>query len=396
MSWSAVPDATKYVLEASKDSSFPVNGVVYRWEQSTPSTTILITHNDLGSYRARVFAVNANGVISMPSNVISFKISYNAPIAAAPTLVAPTGGPVISMPINFQWNHTINPQSSGYQLQISRTSNFSQLEQDIPQLNGPEYTVITLPTAGPKFWRVRSFQGTINSAGVGAATAWSAVGTFTVADEPVRVSTITLARPTPASGQEVYVDLQLNRAVPAAGATVNLSSSDASAAPLPASVPVQGSTSWVQFRFRTGQVSAPTSVTITATIGSQSTAQTFTVSPSSLQGLLGFPVRESGGTGLGGIVMLNGQAPAGGAVVSISSSSPAVTAPATVTVPAGVESVAFNMPTSEVSQDTPVTISATWRGAPSRRHRRWHRSRHRPRSRSTRPPPAGAADRWGA
>jgi hypothetical protein len=131
---------------------------------------------------------------------------------------------------------------------------------------------------------------------------------------------------------------------------------------LPASVSVQGSTSWVQFRFRTGQVSAPTSVTITATIGSQSTAQTFTVSPSSLQGLLGFPVRKSGGTGLGGIVMLNGQAPAGGAVVSISSSSPAVTAPATVTVPAGVESVALNMPTSEVSQDTPVTISGTWRG----------------------------------
>jgi hypothetical protein len=32
-------------------------------------------------------------------------------------------------------------------------------------------------------------------------------------------------------------------------------------------------------------------------------------------------------------------------------------------VPAGVESVSFTMPTSQVSADTPVTITATWRGA---------------------------------
>ncbi len=82
--------------------------------------------------------------------------------------------------------------------------------------------MLTLPTAGPKFWRVRSFQGVINTAGTAAATAWSPTGTFTIADGPLRVSTITLLTGNLASGQETLVDLQLNRAVPAAGATVTL------------------------------------------------------------------------------------------------------------------------------------------------------------------------------
>jgi hypothetical protein len=60
--------------------------------------------------------------------------------------------------------------------------------------------------------------------------------------------------------------------------------------------------------------------------------------------------------------MLNGQAPAGGAVVALSSSSPKIQPPASVTVPAGVESAWFSMPTSLVSADTPVTITASWKG----------------------------------
>jgi hypothetical protein len=362
MSWSSVPGATKYVLEASKDATFPASGVVFRWEQETPSTTILITTVDRGNYSARVFAVNANGVESMPSNVISFSIRFDAPIAAPPTLVSPTGNPTMSMPVLFRWNHVINPQSSGYHLQISRSSSFSSIEAEIPFLNGPTYEVINLPTAGPKFWRVRSFQGVKDLAGTAAATAWSTTGTFTIADVPPRVTTITLSRAAPTSGQEVYVSLQLNRNVPSGGGTINLSSSNPAVAPMPASLAIPGSTSWWQFRFWTGQVDTPTSVTITATIGSESTAHTFTVSPSFLKGLEGFPVRKTSGTAIGGIVMLEGQAPPGGAVVSLSSSSPAATPPATVTVPAGVESTSVAFPTSMVNQDTPVTITATWKG----------------------------------
>lgn len=362
MSWSSVAGATKYVLEASKDADFPSSGVVFSWEQETPSTTILITTVDRGDYKARVFAVNADGISSMPSNVISFSIRFDAPIAAPPTLVSPTGGVTVTMPIKFTWNHVINPQSSGYHLQISRSSSFSTIDADIPFLNGPTYTVINLPGVGTHFWRVRSFQGMKSETEV-AATAWSTTSSFVLPDVPPKVNTITLSRPRPASGQEVYVDLQLNRAVPSSGGTVTMSSSNPSVAPMPASVPVQGSTSWTQFRFWTGQVTTPTTVTITATIGSNSTPLTFTVDPASLKGLEGFPVRKTSGTAIGGIVMLNGQAPPGGAVVSLSSSNPAVAdPPATVTVPAGVESTSVAFPTQMVTQDTPVTITATWNG----------------------------------
>jgi hypothetical protein len=221
---------------------------------------------------------------------------------------------------------------------------------------------VQLPTSGTKFWRVRSFQGVIDTAGTAAVTAWSQVGSFVVPEAPLRVESITLARAAPASGQEVYVDLQLNKGAPAGGATIELSSSNPQAAPLPLSVAVQATHSFVAFRFWTGQVDEPTTVTMTATIGAESTAQTFTVSPSSLKSVEGMPLRQNGGVPSGGIIMLNGQAPPGGAVVSLSSSNRAAQPPPTVTVPAGVESVAFSMPTSRVSADTPVTITAAWRG----------------------------------
>jgi len=361
MSWSAVSGTTKYVLEASKDSAFPASGVVFRWESDTPSTTIVITTVDMGSYYSRVFAVNADGVYSMPSNAVPFSISFGAPIAAAPTIVAPTGNVTTSLPITFKWNHVINPQPSGYELQFSTSSSFSTIEEDIPQLNGPEYTVINLPTTGPHFWRVRSFQG-MKSDTVSAATAWSTTGTFTIASGAPKVASITLTRPSPASGQDTAVDLQLTSAVPSSGGTITLKSSNATAAPVPASVAVQGSTSWTEFFFTAGQVTAPTSVTLTATINSTSTTTTFTVSPPSLASVDGLPFRTSGGPTTGAIVMLNGQAPAGGAVVSVTSSSPAATAPASVTVPAGSESASFSIATKAVTQDTPVTISATWKG----------------------------------
>src|SRR5215218_6644523 len=341
MSWSGVAGATKYVLEASKDPALPANGVVFRWESPTPSTEILITTADRGTYSARVFAVDGNDNYSMPSNVVGFTIAFNAPIAPPPTLVSPTGGASASLPIEFRWNHVVNPQSSGYQLQIARDSGFTQIEQDIPFLNGPTYTVAQLPTAGTKFWRVRSFQGVIDTAGTAAVTAWSPVGTFVVPDGPLQVNTISLSRAAPASGQEVYVDLQLNKGAPVGGATINLTSSDAQAAPLPASVAVPAGFSLVTFRFVTGQVDTPTTVKMTATIGSMATTKSFTVNPSSLRSLDGIPFRQNGGVSVGAIVMLNGQAPAGGAVVSLSSSSPAAQPPATVTVPAGVDSVSL-------------------------------------------------------
>ena len=146
--------------------------------------------------------------------------------------VSPTGGAAAALPIEFRWNHVVNPQSSGYQLQIARDSGFKQIEQDIPFLNGPTYTVVQLPTGGTKFWRVRSFQGVIDTAGTAAVTAWSPVRDIR---RPGRAAPGQLDQPeqlAPPAGQEVYVDLQLNRGAPPGGATINLASSNTQAAPL--------------------------------------------------------------------------------------------------------------------------------------------------------------------
>src|SRR5262249_3725497 len=152
-------------------------------------------------------------------------------IAAPPTLVSPTGGVSDPLAVTFTWNHVVNPQSSAYQLQVATDSGFTHVEQDVPFLNGPSYTIVQLPTAGTKFWRVRSFQGVIDTAGTAATTAWSSVGTFVVPDGPLRVNDITLLNAKPTSGQEVYVDLQLSKGAPSGGANVTLSSSNAQAAP---------------------------------------------------------------------------------------------------------------------------------------------------------------------
>jgi hypothetical protein len=70
-----------------------------------------------------------------------------------------------------------------------------------------------------------------------------------------------------------------------------------------------------------------------------------------------------GGATVGGTSILSAVAPPGGAIVGLSSSNPAlVTVPATMTVPAGVNSWPFFISTVQVSTTTSAVISATYNG----------------------------------
>src|SRR5262249_18922557 len=115
------------------------------------------------------------------------------------------------------------------------------------------------------------------------------------------------------------------------------------------------------FTFNVGQVTAPTPVTITASIGTASSSVALTVQPPSLNSLSA-PSVLTAGTPIGAIVFLNGLAPPGGALVSLSSSSPAASPPATVTVAAGQPTLSFQIPTTPVAASTPVTLTASWNG----------------------------------
>src|SRR5215470_333623 len=358
--WSAVPNAASYELQYSTDSNFAVlsTGVF----DNIPNTTFSFAIADpQGNYFARVFAVDANGVLSAPSNVITFSVFYSNPLPPPPSPVAPANGSTLTLPVTIEWTHVANPQSGGYELQIARDSAFSSIEVDDPQLNGPTRQILSL-TAGRKFWRVRSQQGD-SSPTTAALTAWSATGTFTISSAPPVPVSVTLAKDPLYSGETTWVAVQLTAGVPSGGATINFNSSNPSVVPVPATITMPGNTAWTQFQVQAGQVTTPTPVTLTATLNSASASAQFTLQPPSLKSLTISPATISGGAQPQGIVMLNGQAPAGGAVVTLTSNSPSVSPPASVVVDAGSFSASFAISTNAVTANTTATVTASYGGA---------------------------------
>jgi len=357
--WSPVTGAASYVLQVSKDPSFPTTTTAAF--NNIPNPTYSFSTPDEGTYSARVIAVSANGVASVPSNTINYSVFYNNPIGAPPAPLSPANGASLTLPVQLAWTDVANPQPSGYELQIAKDSGFQQIEDDSPQLNDPNRTVLSL-TSGQKFWRVRSAQGD-SSPTTAAETAWSASGSFTISAAPPAPATMSLTTSAFYSGNTAFVQLQLSGAAPAAGAVINLTSSNPTAAPVPASVNMPGNTAWMQFQLQAGQVTSATPVTLTATLNSGTATLQFTVLPPSIKAISINASTISGGATVGAIASLNGQAPAGGAVIDFSSDSPAAMPPALATIPAGTSSVSISIPTNQVSANTVANITATWNGA---------------------------------
>jgi hypothetical protein len=356
--WSAVPGAVSYVFDANTDPTFPVLSTIHL--NNIPTPTMTLAFADQGSYVARVFAVDAAGNASAPSNTTPFSVFYNNPLPAPPTPIAPLGGVAATLPVRLSWTDVPNPQDIGYEIQISGSSTFGTIEDDEPNLTPPFRDIVNL-TAGTKFWRVRSFQGAASPL-TSAVTAWSTPGSFTIAAAPPAVTGITLVTSSPFSGDAFSGQVQLAAAAPAGGTVVTLASSNPAALSVPASVSFPAGFAIEPFNFTAGQVTVAMPVTITATVGTSSTSAALTVQPPSLKSLSA-PSVLTAGTPIGAIVFLNGLAPPAGAVVSLSSSSPAATPPASVTVAASQPTLSFQIPTTAVSVSTPVTLTASWNGA---------------------------------
>ena len=359
--WSAVPNAATYVLQWSKDPSFPV--LTRGQADNIPDTTygFRFGNDGEGNYFARVYAVSADGIAGVPSNVITFSVFFNNPVGPPPVIISPINNPTLTLPFALNWEHVPYPQPSGYEVQISGDPAFTTNEAELGvQLTNPTFAILSL-TPGPKFWRVRSHQG-MSSPTLTAPTAWSATGTFTLSTAPATPVSITPFRLPLYSGDTTFVAVQLTAGVPASGATIALNSSNQSAAPVPTTIPMQGNAGWTQFQMQAGQVTEPTPVTLTATLNGVSAVGQITVMPPSLKSLSMTPSSISGGTLASGIVMLNGQAPPNGALVSLSSNSPAVSPPATVMVAPGEFSVSFPLQTNDVATNTTATVTASWNG----------------------------------
>jgi hypothetical protein len=375
--WSAVPGAVSYVLQESTDPTFAVDTRIRQVDIPGPTEVISFNPSLQGNFKARVMAVNANGVIGTPSNVVDFSVLDSNPFPSAPTRVAPSNGISQQLPLTLSWTDVANHQDLGYQLQIATNSSFTSIESSFV-LSGNSKIVSSL-TPGTKFWRVRSQHGYIGANP--AYTAFSTTGTFTVLATPLRVGAVTLPT-TKFSGGEARGTLELTGNAPAGGATVTLTTDRPDLLPeLPSSRVVPAGSSSIELLvaptgstnslrgMRVGFVTTPTAATVTATYGAMSVSTTITIVPPKLNDtpFQLFPVKATGGETMFGIVDLevgcfgglcDGLAPPGGFLVNLSSSSPSAVVPATMTIPAGAGGDQFLIQTSPVTRDTVVTISA--------------------------------------
>jgi hypothetical protein len=260
--WTAVPDAISYVFQAASDPSFPVPTRI-QFDNIPNTTYSFAIGNPEGHYFARVLAVNANGVLSAPSNVITFSVFFNNPLPPPPSPLSPANGATLTLPLTITWTDVPNPQPSGYDLQIARDSQFQSIEELDSQLNDSTRTVLSL-TPGRKFWRVHSVQGD-SSPTTAAVTAWSTTGTFTVSSAPPKPVSVSFTASPLTSGDSTWVQLQLSGA-PSTATSVSLTSSNPSAAPVPPSITMPANIAWTQFQMQAGQVASTTPVTITATL----------------------------------------------------------------------------------------------------------------------------------
>jgi hypothetical protein len=357
--WNVVTGAVTYTLQFSLDSTFPVVKTAQVNNLANPTMSFEIG-NPEGNYFARVYAVNANGILSPPSNTITFSVFFTNPIGPPPASITPLSGGTLTLPITLSWADVPNPQPSGYEIEIAKDSAFKTVEDDEPQLTDPFRTLVTL-TPGTKFWRVRSTQGDSTPL-LPAETAWSVTGTFAVSSAPAGPVSLTLTTPTLYSGDSTFVTIQVTAAVPAGGTNMTMTSSNPVAFPVPAVVQMPGGFAITSINVQAGQLTAPAPVTVTLTINSQSISTQFTVQPPSLKNF-DIPASVIGGGAPQTFLMFNGQVPPNGAVVTLSSNSPAVTVPASVTASPGFQWVLVPVTTSAVLVSTPVTITATWLGS---------------------------------
>ena len=371
--WSAVPGGASYTFEASKSSTFPSGSIKL---DNIPDTKTSLVIGDFcngceqGKYFARVVAVDTDGNRGLASNTKTFGVSYDAPLPPPPTPLAPANGATLTFPFRIDWSDVPNPQDSGYELQISKNSSFTNIEDPLPGRTASDVKILSL-TPGKKWWRVRSAQGNA-SPSTAAVTAWSKVRTFTIPAGPAAVQSVWPGSPpcedpcpgadTLVSGQEIDGSIQLTTPAPAGGATVRLRANNAAAGTFPSSVTIPAGVAFDGFRLTAGDVSSPTQVKLTATYGSTSDTFVFTVSPTSIKRLeVSSP--WTGGVPTSAFVTLDGAAPPGGAEIRLSSSSQLAQPPASFTIPDGFFGGPVSFPTSRVSSTSAVTISATYRGS---------------------------------
>jgi hypothetical protein len=182
---------------------------------------------------------------------------------------------------------------------------------------------------------------------------------------PASLASVSIKPSNITGGQPATGTVSLSGAAPAGGAIVSLASASP-AASVPSSITVPAGASSVNFTVGTLTVTATTAGNITASYAGISKSMTLTVNPAAPVALLSLslnPKTVVGGSSSVGTVTLN-KVILSPVVVSLASSKPKnAMVPASVTVPAGASSAAFNISTTTTNKKINATISASYGGA---------------------------------
>jgi len=159
-------------------------------------------------------------------------------------------------------------------------------------------------------------------------------------------------------GNKTTAAIALNGQAGPSGLTVALSSSDATTIPPGTSVTIPAGAGSTSYSFTPAVVTAPKTVTITATQGAISKPVVLTINPAVLTTLGAASVY--GGQAAAIKATLSSPAPAGGLTVTITSNSPALSVGSgTIAIAAGTTIGTLTATTAPVSSDTPVSLSAS-------------------------------------
>jgi hypothetical protein len=179
----------------------------------------------------------------------------------------------------------------------------------------------------------------------------------------IALKSFTLSATTVAGGTSVSARAELTSLAPRGGAVVHLESSNPSVAPVPSPFVIQLPTATRTFNIVPPVVSQPTQVTISATYGLVTIAQTLTVVPPALKTL-----SLTRSTMIGSCqtttakVTLTGAAPASGARVVLSSTTTGVHVPAAVTVAPGATIASVTVTADAVHARTTGEFTAAFGG----------------------------------
>ncbi len=151
----------------------------------------------------------------------------------------------------------------------------------------------------------------------------------------------------------------------ASAVTVALSSSDPTAAAVPASVVIPAGSYSTTFPITTGTVSAPEDVTVTASANGTTVSQVVTITvpgPALSSVTLNPTTLVQGVSSSANTVTLTGPAKIGSTVTLTSSAPGIVTVPATVFVPVGLVTEPFTVSAGTVASEQTVTITGKFNG----------------------------------